>query len=59
MARPSTSASTSKNTGRVAGSEVVQIYINDVQATLDKPVKELKALKKGIPAARRAEDCHI
>ena len=30
----------------MAGSEVVQIYINDVQATLDKPVKELKALKK-------------
>ena len=35
-----------KNTGHAAGSEVVQIYINDVQATLDKPVKELKALKK-------------
>lgn len=35
-----------RNTGRMAGSEVVQIYVSDVQSTLDKPVKELKALKK-------------
>ncbi len=35
-----------KNTGRMAGSEVVQVYISDPESTLDKPVKELKALKK-------------
>lgn len=35
-----------KNVGCVAGSEVVQVYIADPESTLDKPVKELKALKK-------------
>ena len=35
-----------KNTGALAGSEVVQIYISDVYSTLPKPVKELKAFEK-------------
>ena len=35
-----------KNTGRVAGAEVVQIYVSDPVSTLDRPVKELKAMKK-------------
>lgn len=35
-----------KNIGRREGAEVVQIYISDVESTLDKPVKELKELKK-------------
>lgn len=34
------------NTGHLAGSEVVQLYIADPESTLDKPVKELKGLKK-------------
>jgi beta-glucosidase len=35
-----------KNTGNVKGSEVVQLYVKDVQSTVDRPVKELKAFKK-------------
>jgi len=35
-----------KNIGRMAGSEVVQLYISDLASTLDKPVKELKGFKK-------------
>lgn len=35
-----------KNVGRMAGAEVIQVYVSDVESTLDKPVKELKALKK-------------
>jgi beta-glucosidase len=31
-----------KNTGRVAGEEVIQLYICDVYASLPRPVKELK-----------------
>ena len=39
-------AVTVKNTGNMAGSEVVQIYISDTDSTLPKPVKELKAFEK-------------
>ena len=35
-----------KNTGETAGNEVVQLYINDVIATVPRPVKELKAFKR-------------
>jgi beta-glucosidase len=35
-----------KNTGLVAGSEVIQLYIRDVVSSLSRPVKELKAFKK-------------
>jgi beta-glucosidase len=35
-----------KNTGKVAGDEVVQLYINDIIATVPRPVKELKAFKR-------------
>jgi beta-glucosidase len=35
-----------KNTGALTGAEVIQLYIHDVTATLEKPFKELKAFKK-------------
>ncbi len=35
-----------KNTGKMAGDEVVQLYINDVVATVTRPVKELKAFRR-------------
>ena len=35
-----------KNTGSVAGAEVVQLYVHDVESSLDRPVKELKGFEK-------------
>ncbi|MCD7867019.1 MAG: glycoside hydrolase family 3 C-terminal domain-containing protein [Clostridiales bacterium] len=37
---------TLKNTGDVAGSEVVQLYMHDVAASLVRPAKELKGFRK-------------
>jgi len=34
------------NTGAVAGAEVVQLYIEDIEASVDRPVKELKGFDK-------------
>ncbi|MFT5298604.1 MAG: beta-glucosidase [Colwellia sp.] len=35
-----------KNTGEMAGSEVVQLYLHDKQASVDRPIKELKGFDK-------------
>ena len=35
-----------KNTGGVKGSEIAQLYINDNEASVDRPEKELKGFKK-------------
>ncbi len=35
-----------KNTGKVAGSEVVQLYIQDMEASVERPKKELKGFHK-------------
>jgi beta-glucosidase len=35
-----------KNTGQSDGSEVVQLYVNDENSSLNRPAKELKAFKK-------------
>jgi beta-glucosidase len=35
-----------KNTGAVAGKEVAQLYVRDVQASVQRPVKELKGFVK-------------
>ncbi len=34
------------NTGKRAGRETIQIYVNDVKSSLPRPVKELKAFTK-------------
>lgn len=34
------------NVGKVAGAEVVQLYIQDIEASVDRPVKELKGFEK-------------
>jgi beta-glucosidase len=39
-------AVTVKNTGQVAGHEIVQMYIRDVEASISRPVKELKGFEK-------------
>ncbi len=35
-----------KNTGEVDGAEVTQLYVGDMESTIFRPVKELKAFKK-------------
>ncbi len=35
-----------KNTGTVDGAEVAQVYVNDVESTIYRPVKELRGFKK-------------
>jgi beta-glucosidase len=35
-----------QNTGKVAGSEIVQLYVRDLKSTVVRPVKELKGFKK-------------
>lgn len=37
---------TIKNTGSVAGGEVAQVYVHDVESTLPRPEKELKGFQK-------------
>ena len=34
------------NTGKTAGAETVQLYISDLEASVERPVKELKAFQK-------------
>ena len=34
------------NTGSVAGAETVQLYVSDLQSSVERPVKELKAFRK-------------
>ena len=34
------------NTGSVAGSETIQLYISDRESTVERPIKELKAFRK-------------
>ena len=39
-------SATLKNTGEVAGAEVVQLYIHDREASVERPFKELKGFEK-------------
>ena len=35
-----------KNTGKVAGAEVCQLYVSDVDSSVERPLKELKEFTK-------------
>ncbi|MCC8044837.1 MAG: glycoside hydrolase family 3 C-terminal domain-containing protein [Clostridiales bacterium] len=48
-----------KNTGAMAGSEVVQLYIHDVESTLEKPYKELKAFQKVYLEPGEEKEIHL
>lgn len=37
---------TVRNTGAVAGKEIVQLYVADVKSTVKRPLKELKGFEK-------------
>ena len=41
-----TVTATIKNTGKMAGKEIVQLYVSDPQSSLQRPVKELKGFTK-------------
>ena len=34
------------NTGSVAGAETIQLYVSDLEASVERPIKELKAFRK-------------
>ena len=38
-----------KNSGKVKGKEIVQLYIGDEKSSLERPVKELKGFRKVTP----------
>ena len=41
-----TAKATIKNTGNISGTEVIQLYLQDVTASVVRPVRELKGLKR-------------
>ena len=48
-----------KNTGEREGAEVVQLYISDVEASVERPVKELKAFQKVTLAPGESRDVKL
>ncbi len=44
--KPISVSFTVTNTGAVAGAEAAQVYVTDVESTVDRPVKELKGFSK-------------
>jgi beta-glucosidase len=50
---------TVKNTGKVSGEEVVQLYLRDCVASITRPVKELKGFKKIELAAGESKTVHF
>ncbi len=45
-----------KNVGEVDGAEIAQLYVGDMESTIFRPVKELKAFKKVFLAAGEEKD---
>lgn len=50
---------TVKNTGAMAGADVVQLYIQDVTVSMVRPVKELKGFKKLWIPVGESQTCHF
>ena len=50
---------TVKNTGAMDGADVVQLYVQDVTASMVRPVKELKGFKKLWIPAGEERTCHF
>jgi beta-glucosidase len=48
-----------KNTGSVAGTEVVQLYIRNTAASVEQPVRELKGFARVTLAPARSEACGV
>jgi beta-glucosidase len=48
-----------KNTGKVAGAEVVQLYLHDVESSVDRPAKELKGFAKVLLAPGESKQVSI
>jgi beta-glucosidase len=48
-----------KNTGKVDGAEVVQLYISDLKSSLPRPLKELKGFDKVYLKAGESKDVSI
>ena len=48
-----------KNTGNVDGAEVAQLYVNDVESTIYRPVKELRGFKKVFLKAGEEKEIEI
>ncbi len=48
-----------KNTGAVDGAEIAQVYVNDVESTIYRPVKELRGFKKVFLKAGEEKEVEI
>lgn len=48
-----------KNTGKVAGAEVVQLYLHDIESSVDRPAKELKGFAKVYLAAGESKQISL
>ncbi len=48
-----------KNTGDVAGAEVAQLYVGDIESTIFRPLKELKGFKKVFLAPSEEKEVKI
>ncbi len=48
-----------KNTGAVDGAEVAQVYVNDVESTIYRPIKELRGFKKVFLKAGEEKEIEI
>ena len=48
-----------QNTGKVAGAEVVQLYLHDIESSVDRPAKELKGFAKVYLAPGESKEVSI